>query len=550
MSFTSNRGETSHLVELRDAGFGSQNISTDVVGVLWFQRLVPYRPQALVDTVHDRRSVDPDDWNTAVTEISYDYDEYGNTIEKSTVYNNDYGNSDKMEMRYDELDRIENIKLDKTELGFQYDTNGQRIRKVVTETSNLESVTEDRLYIDNLLVIKNIFSNTERVTKNISDGNGVIATKINNQNGRTIFYSTNHIGSTTMLTDIYGKKISEYQYTPYGELWYSKFMATDINNVGDEIDRLYTNQIYDKETGLYYYNARYYDPQTGHFLRPDPAMEGFNHYLYVGGNPINYIDPTGMEMVTIDGKEYEILPEYETVVHGKRTPEPVVDRESNIPELYYSPETGFNTGNLEPDYPLLDEQSDKKLGSVGSFLYGLRMYAPSHFNGIPSTTIYRGNNPALRMYSKINADAPGAVDQMTMDLVDVSLNILEIEMGLLTFAIGAVIKSRLRSTIRGLTISQLKTVLKSSRELYKGSTLIGHSLSKHAGRKPEIWGRIAGAQKTWHGQAMKHFREIFRAPGDFQRVTNSKGTTFLEKMLPDGRGVRLQLDYVFKGFID
>jgi len=33
-------------------------------------------------------------------------------------------------------------------------------------------------------------------------------------------------------------------------------------------------------------------------------------------------------------------------------------------------------------------------------------------------------------------------------------------------------------------------------------------------------------------------------------VTNSKGTTFLEKMLPDGRGVRLQLDYRFKGFID
>lgn len=44
---------------------------------------------------------------------------------------------------------------------------------------------------------------------------------------------------------------------------------------------------------------------------------------------------------------------------------------------------------------------------------------------------------------------------------------------------------------------------------------------------------------TWRSHALQHFREILHCPDSFQRVTDSKGTTFLEKMLPDGRGIRL-----------
>jgi len=54
---------------------------------------------------------------------------------------------------------------------------------------------------------------------------------------------------------------------------------------------------------------------------------------------------------------------------------------------------------------------------------------------------------------------------------------------------------------------------------------------------------------TWNDQAMKHLREITRAPGEFKPVTD-KGLIFMEKRLPDGRGVRLNMDGTFKGFID
>gem|GEM_PF-4385364 len=87
---------------------------------------------------------------------------------------------------------------------------------------------------------------------------------------------------------IRGKKTQEYLYYPYGETW----VVEDTTQ--DEITRLFTGQEYDKETGLYYYNARYYDPHIGVFMRPDPMMEGLNHYAYANWNPIRYNDPTGL----------------------------------------------------------------------------------------------------------------------------------------------------------------------------------------------------------------------------------------------------------------
>jgi RHS repeat-associated protein len=57
----------------------------------------------------------------------------------------------------------------------------------------------------------------------------------------------------------------------------------------------YTGREWDKETGLYYYRARYYDPGVGRFISKDPIgfKGGINLYNYVGGNPVNFIDSSG-----------------------------------------------------------------------------------------------------------------------------------------------------------------------------------------------------------------------------------------------------------------
>jgi RHS repeat-associated protein len=58
----------------------------------------------------------------------------------------------------------------------------------------------------------------------------------------------------------------------------------------------YTGREFDAETNLHFYRARYYDPQIGRFINEDPLRfrgGGVNFYDYVGGNPINYRDPSG-----------------------------------------------------------------------------------------------------------------------------------------------------------------------------------------------------------------------------------------------------------------
>ncbi|MCP4723103.1 MAG: RHS repeat-associated core domain-containing protein [Desulfobacteraceae bacterium] len=60
-------------------------------------------------------------------------------------------------------------------------------------------------------------------------------------------------------------------------------------------------QYYDGETGLHYNWHRYYDPETGKYLTPDPIglAGGINPFVYVLNDPVNYVDPYGL--LTISG---------------------------------------------------------------------------------------------------------------------------------------------------------------------------------------------------------------------------------------------------------
>jgi RHS repeat-associated protein len=68
---------------------------------------------------------------------------------------------------------------------------------------------------------------------------------------------------------------------------------------------IYPGQYFDAETGLHYNWHRYYDPETGRYLRADPIGLGgwINLFAYADTNPVNYVDPLGLAKITGVGNE-------------------------------------------------------------------------------------------------------------------------------------------------------------------------------------------------------------------------------------------------------
>jgi RHS repeat-associated protein len=76
----------------------------------------------------------------------------------------------------------------------------------------------------------------------------------------------------------------------------------------------FTGKEIDEDSGLYYFLARYYDPDTGRFLSEDPAPNG-NLYVYCDNNPINKVDPDGrldlylMYLLVKNAQDYGLIPD-------------------------------------------------------------------------------------------------------------------------------------------------------------------------------------------------------------------------------------------------
>ena len=108
----------------------------------------------------------------------------------------------------------------------------------------------------------------------------------------TFFYHSDHLGSTSYITDEKANIIQYDAYLPYGEL------LVDEHSSSEDLPYKFNGKQFDEETGLYYYGARYMNPVASIWYGVDPLVEKYPSvcgYVYCMENPTKLIDPNGKE---------------------------------------------------------------------------------------------------------------------------------------------------------------------------------------------------------------------------------------------------------------
>jgi RHS repeat-associated protein len=108
---------------------------------------------------------------------------------------------------------------------------------------------------------------------------------------RIRYYHEDHLGSSSVITDVTGALVEETAFYPFGH----SRNEYELRQSHDPYQ--FTQKEHDLESGLVYFDARYLAPGLARFLSVDPLNRGDGHnaYNYAAENPVKYIDPAGLD---------------------------------------------------------------------------------------------------------------------------------------------------------------------------------------------------------------------------------------------------------------
>jgi len=211
---------------------------------------------------------------------------------------------------WDEDNHVQSLSENGHTMTYKYDDAGQRVIK--------RGPQGETAYVNQWFSIRN----GQVGTKNVFVGTTRLVSKLMKQNVQTLekdqfFYHSDNLSSTNYVTDARGRIFEHLEYFPSGETWVEEASNTQRTPF------LFGGKELDEETGLYYFGARYYDPRTGIWESPDPALEHnlgqlpedastptravdtsvptfLNVYDYADANPVSKVDPNGLQAVPLD----------------------------------------------------------------------------------------------------------------------------------------------------------------------------------------------------------------------------------------------------------
>jgi len=188
-----------------------------------------------------------------------------------------------------------------TVLEFQYDYMGRRVEKKVTENS---VVTKQENYVYDgykLIAIYDALDSNALIMTFVWQPIGLDVPLCMTYSGNTYYYLTDDNKNVTGLFDSTGTRVATYLYGPFGQVLSSTGTMATINPFR------FSSEFHDDETGLVYYNYRYYSPILGRWTRRDPIGEkegGVNLYN-IYSTPVSSFDHLGLRwIITRKGKAW------------------------------------------------------------------------------------------------------------------------------------------------------------------------------------------------------------------------------------------------------
>ncbi|MEK6844053.1 MAG: RHS repeat-associated core domain-containing protein [Nanoarchaeota archaeon] len=275
------------------SSFCTQNSSTDLtanadlhvqdklannlfaLGIKWTSESLP---GTLTQIYASESSFDPILIVTYNTDLTYD--NAGNLIKGLGKY-----------YEYDPFNQLSRVR-NKNASGniiaeYKYDHEGNRIKQIEYNFAGNGHNRTTYYISDNFIQIR--YTNGTILNETYYYANGKLVAKKDNSGTKT-FYHSDHLGSTSLVTNQSGHVIEENHYLPHGDIY-----------AGEEDSRfLFAGKERDKLVDLDYLINRYYSPFLRLLIQPDKTIPNIynpqylNRYSYVLNNPYKYVDPNGL----------------------------------------------------------------------------------------------------------------------------------------------------------------------------------------------------------------------------------------------------------------